>query len=196
MTKSVTVIGGGAAGSSIINNLNNSGFNVTIGLRSPEKINGAVSIKKALKNSEKLVIIALPYNAFLESIDNYKELLSGKIIVDMMNPLAADMSSTETFDGKSGAEKLQQELPDSYIVETFNHVDAPVLSNPKEAVQFVVGENKAAVDYVTDVAKQLDFNPQPINDLSKSKEVESFAFLWIYYSVIVNNNANLFLKLQ
>lgn len=196
MTNTVTVIGGGAAGGSIINNLTNSGFDVTVGLRSPEKMDGAVSIEEALKNSEKLVVVALPCNAFLESLDKYKELLSGKIVVDMMNPLADDMSAAETFDGKSGAEKLQQELPDSYIVETFNHVDAPVLANPEQAFQFVVGENKAAVEYVTDVAKQLNFDPQPITDLSKSKEVEAFAFLWIYYSVIVNNNAELSLKLK
>ncbi|GLB46091.1 hypothetical protein WR164_00700 [Philodulcilactobacillus myokoensis] len=196
MSEVITVIGGGAAGSSIINSLKGAHFNVKVGLRSPEKMDNAVSIESAIKDSGQVIILALPYDTSLKIVADHKADLKNKTIIDMMNPIKADMSGVQTFNGQSGAENLQSELPDSHIVETFNHVDAPVLGNPKGAFQFVVSDDKDALSHVTKIANQMGFDSQPINDLSRTAEVENFAFLWIYYSVVANKKADAFLKLQ
>lgn len=195
MSKKIAVIGAGAAGSSIIKALRNGGNDVTVGLRSPEKFDGAVAIADAIKAGD-IVVLALPYAAgFQVAADNAAD-LKGKIVIDMMNPLKSDLSGYDTFAGKSGAEHLQDALPDSKVVETFNHVDAPVLANPQGALQFVLGNDRAAVNEVAEIAKQAGFDAQPINDLSKTEQVEGFAFMWIFFTVVLKKNPNLKLNLQ
>ncbi|WP_056974985.1 NADPH-dependent F420 reductase [Holzapfeliella floricola] len=196
MSKIITVIGNGAAGSSIAGNLRNSGFEVKVGVRSPENSVNTISIEQAIQESEEIIIWALPYNAAIDLIGKYENDLKDKIIIDMMNPLKGDMSGVETFNGKSGAQHLQSQLPESHIVQTFNHVDAPVLENPTGAFQFVVGSDKDSVNQVANLAKQMKFDVEVIYDLDRTKETEAFAFLWIYYSAVINQNFTAFLKLH
>ncbi|MFT8703857.1 MAG: NAD(P)-binding domain-containing protein [Bifidobacterium sp.] len=194
MEHRISILGYGHAGASIAATLEKAGNAITVGLRNPGKLDGAVSIEEAIKASD-IVIVALPYDAGYEVARQYSSELAGKIVIDMMNPLKADLSGFNTFNGNSGAEHVQQLLEDSTIIETFNHADAPVLANPRGALQFVVGNDASSVDTVVAIVKDAGFDAQGITDLSKTRELEAFAYFWIYFTAMQRKNMDLHLKL-
>lgn len=194
MTK-IAVLGAGAAGTSIINSLKKTDNEIIVGIRDQSKFEGAVPIDEAIKNGQ-IVVFALPYQVGYQIAEKYKAELAGKIVVDMMNPFKSDLSGYNTFAGKSGAEHLQDTLPDAQVVETFNHVDGPVLADPQGALQFVIGDDETATDQVTNLANKAGFDAQTVLDLTKAREAEAFAFLWVYFSAVIKKNPNLKLKLE
>lgn len=193
MTK-IAVIGAGTGGSSIIKSLSKTENEIIVGLRDPSMFGGATTIENALKAGE-IIVLALPYEAGYKVALDHQDDLKGKIVVDMMNPLEEDLSGYHTFDGKSGAEHLQEALPDSQVVETFNHVDGPVLADPQGALQFVIGRDSSATNQIAELAKDAGFDAQSIVDLTKTRELEAFGFLWIYFTVFEKKNMDLKLLL-
>lgn len=191
--KNISVLGAGGAGTALISNLKSKGYDVTVGLRNPEKYEGAVTIKAAIE-ANKVVIFAVPFGSGVELAKEYKDEFSGKIVIDMMNPLLENLSGYQTFDGKSGGEFLQEIIPDAKVVKAFNHAIAPSLAEPNGSVQFIIGNDKEAVDEITTIASTLGFEANPIYDLSKVREIEAMAYFWIYFTIIVKDNP--FLKLK
>ncbi|AMC93820.1 hypothetical protein AOC36_07430 [Erysipelothrix larvae] len=193
--KKITVLGAGQAGGALILNLKEKGVEVTVGLREPSKFEGAVSIKEAIQAND-VVVLALPYDAGYEVVKTFKDALNGKTIVDMMNPLLADLSGYKTFDQKSGAEHLQDISTTFNVVEAFNHCIAPSIAHPDGSVQFIVGQDKDAVDNIRDLANKLGFEAHSIYDLSKAREIEGLAFFWIYFTILVKENPFIQLKIK
>jgi predicted dinucleotide-binding enzyme len=87
-----------------------------------------------------VVVLAVPYPALAEIVANYGEQLSGKVVVDITNPL-----NFETFDslvvpeGSSAAAELQKQLPGARVLKAFNTNFAATLASGK------VGENATTV---------------------------------------------------
>lgn len=186
----ISLIGPGNAGGAILNNLKNHGFDVLVGDRHPEKHADAVSIPDAI-NSGEIIILAVPYAAGVDLAKEYKENLKNKIVVDMMNPLKSDMSGWMIFDGKSGAENLQSIIPESKVIETFNHQNAVVLSDPNQAFMYVIGNDETSVNEITELANKMEFTSQPIYDLNKTQSLEAYAYLWIYFTDMTAKNPKL-----
>lgn len=189
----ISVIGAGGAGSALILNLKSKGYDVTVGLRNLNKFEHAVTIKAAIEANE-VIVFAVPFASGIELAKEFKEALSGKVVINMMNPLLENLSGYQTFDGKSGGEFLQETIEDSKVVKAFNHAIAPSIAEPNGSVQFIIGNDKTAVDTVTDIAKELGFEANSIYDLTKAREIEAMAYFWIYFTIIVKDNP--FLKLK
>lgn len=191
----LSIIGAGSAGAALIQNLKIQNYDVVVGLRSPDKFEGSVSIEAAIESSD-IIVMALPFDAGLDVIQQNLEGLKGKIIIDMMNPLLADFSGYRNFDGLSGAEVIQGLSDEFHVVKAFNHVLAPSIADPQNSIQFIIGNHQESVDTVTKIATSLSFNAQPLYDLTRSREVEALAYLWINFTIMVKNNPMLRLKVE
>src|SRR5690606_12991904 len=69
------------------------------------------------------VVLAVPFGTVNEVVTDLRDDLAGRIVIDVSNPLAPDMSGLTT-DGTSGAELVLQAAPEARVVKAFNTVFA------------------------------------------------------------------------
>src|SRR3990172_4478682 len=139
-------IGGtGNQGRALALRLSAFGEEVILGSRSMEKAEITVSKikkeKKGLKikpgiNEEaarkaEIVFVTLPYNIMKEILEPLKKTLSGKIIVDVTNPL----TDNNIHKGISASEELQAILKDSKVVCAFKNVSSTLLWRAVEKLE-------------------------------------------------------------
>src|SRR5690606_884083 len=99
--------------------------------------------------SEEIVILALPYSAIPELLQEQSEKLEGKILVDISNPV-----NFETFElipptTSSGAQEIAKSLPkNSRLVKAFNTIFSRTLLEEevdgKKLDVFVASDDKDA----------------------------------------------------
>ncbi len=126
----VTIIGTGNMGRGIATRLLASGHQVTLLDREVGKsedlareLGGSVDAGTVGDPiSGEVVVLAVPYEAAAPLVGQYGEALSGKVVVDITNPV-----NWETFDGlvtppdSSAAEEIKREAPEgARVVEAFN----------------------------------------------------------------------------
>src|SRR5689334_561435 len=76
-----------------------------------------------------IVIIAVPHAAAVPVVAQYGNALAGKVIVDITNPMKADVSGLTTPDGTSAAQQIAAAAPaDAHVVKAFNTVFGHVLA--------------------------------------------------------------------
>ncbi len=108
-----------------------------------------------------VVVVAVPWDAHAETLRACAAELAGKVVVDAVNPLGFDAGGAYPLRVAEGsaAEQAQGLLPDSRVVAAFHTLPAAVLADPGsasvEADTFVVGDDRAAVDLVLDLARTI-----------------------------------------
>lgn len=132
-----------------------------------------------------IVVLAVPYAAVPSVIAKYKDLLAGKIIVDITNPV-----DFKTFDSlvvpadSSAAAIIAKQLPTATVVKGFNTTFAATLVSGT-----VAGVTKTTVLLASDskeakaaVAKALENSGLAMIDvgsLKRARELEAMGFLQI-----------------
>ena len=130
-----------------------------------------------------LVVLAVPYPALQEIVDRYGDQLTGKVVVDITNPL-----NFETFDslvvpaGSSAAAELATRLPSARVLKAFNTTFAGTLAGgkavgPNPTTVLVAGDDaegkQTLIAAVTAGGVQaLDAGP-----LNRAHELEAIGFL-------------------
>jgi NADPH-dependent F420 reductase len=82
-----------------------------------------------------VVLVSVPYDGHAELLRSLASELSGKVVVDCVNPLGFDHHggyALEVPDG-SAAQEAAALLPGSTVVAAFHHVSAVVLNDPEVA---------------------------------------------------------------
>lgn len=120
------------------------------------------------------------------------ENLSGKIIVDVGNPLdsskgmpptlIADLSNTHSL-----GEEIQMKFPESKVVKTLNTMWAGIMINPSiinngEHTNFICGNDQQAKETVKSMLKDMGWkeeNLMDLGDISASRGTESFLPTWL-----------------
>ncbi|MFI8323140.1 NADPH-dependent F420 reductase [Streptomyces sp. NPDC085529] len=117
------------------------------------------------------------------------ENLRGKVVVDVSNPL--DFSGgfppkVVTFDGRSLAERIQDEFPEARVVKTLNTMTNTVMVEPGRVpgdhVVFVGGDDEAAKTVVTGLLGGLGWPAARIvdlGDLTSARATEQLMPLWL-----------------
>ena len=193
----IAIIGAGNVGRALATSAMRSGHSVTV-----SSSNGATAAKLAEETGAKaaasnraaaegaeLVVLAVPYTAMVDLLDDVGPALAGKIVVDATNPLKADGSGL-AVEGTSGAEEIQKRLPRSRVVKAFNTQFASRQTDPRIAGLsidgFVAGDDEAAKAVVLDLVKGMGFNPIDAGQLAMSRALEAMAYLNI--SLQIRNN--------
>ena len=124
--------------------------------------------------------------------ERIKDVVTGKIVVSIANPLNESYDGLATEPTTSAAEELSKLLPHSTIVKAFNTVfgadfDSPVISG-KMVDCFVAGDDERGVATVAELVKDAGFNPVLAGKLSVSRTLEQMMVLLI--GLTMKNNYN------
>jgi len=171
--KSLTIgiIGGtGAQGTGLGYRLAKAGFTVILGSRDGAKavataaevghgISGASNLECAEKSD--VVIVAVPWDSHKETLASLKNELTGKVVIDCVNPMGFDAGGAFPLSVEEGSASAQAQgiLSESHVVTAFNHVSAVLLLDQSlaeiEIDIMVVGDHKPATDLVQQLVDQV-----------------------------------------
>jgi predicted dinucleotide-binding enzyme len=114
----IAIIGKGNVGTALNKGLSKAGHQIKFGHRDPKE-----NVTDAAKWGE-LIILAVPHENADNAIENIKPYANGKIVIDVMNAIGANMNLGINCT-TSTAEQTQKKLPEAYVVKAFNTVFAP-----------------------------------------------------------------------
>jgi 8-hydroxy-5-deazaflavin:NADPH oxidoreductase len=108
-----------------------------------------------------VAIVAVPWDGHKELLTSLADTLSGKIVVDCVNPLGFDERGAYPLPVAEGsaAQQAASVLPRSRVVGAFHHVSAVVLLDPAvsgiDLDVMVLGDDRAATDLVQALAGRI-----------------------------------------
>ncbi|MGH6680309.1 MAG: NADPH-dependent F420 reductase, partial [Bradyrhizobium sp.] len=113
--------------------------------------------------------------------------LSGKILIDISNPITPDYKALTVGHTTSAAEEIQKAVPTAKVVKAFNTIFSELL--PAEArkgrstpVQvFVAGDDEAAKKIVSEIIAKTGFEPVESGALSNSRYLEPVGEINIHF---------------
>ncbi|MER6167069.1 NADPH-dependent F420 reductase [Streptomyces violaceorubidus] len=167
----VGVLGGtGPQGKGLAYRLAKAGQKVIVGSRAAERaasaaeeighgVEGADNAETARRSD--VVIVAVPWDGHGKTLEALREELSGKLVVDCVNPLGFDKKGAYALKPEEGsaAEQAAALLPDSRVAAAFHHLSAVLLQDPEideiDTDVMVLGEERADVEIVQALAGRI-----------------------------------------
>ncbi|PRW64074.1 NADPH-dependent F420 reductase [Actinopolyspora mortivallis] len=168
----VGVLGGtGAQGKGLAIRWAQAGLRVLLGSRSADRAEqvaqevaeaGGGSVKGCdnaqCASEADVALVALPWEAHAETLRGLRAELSGKIVIDCVNPLGFDSKGPYALEVEEGSAAQQAEalLPDSRVTAAFHHVSAVTLADTSvphvDLDVLVLGDDREATDLVRALA--------------------------------------------
>jgi predicted dinucleotide-binding enzyme len=134
------------------------------------------------------IVLTTPWNAAETAIRSMGD-LSGKIILDATNPLAAgpDGFSLEIGHNISAGEKVQGWAQDASVFKTLNTTGFGNMANPVfrgvKSVMFVAGDDATNKPRVIELVAALGFEVVDAGPLRNARLLEAHAMLWIELAI-------------
>jgi 8-hydroxy-5-deazaflavin:NADPH oxidoreductase len=208
LKKTIAIIGaGGAMGSSLAKAFAKSGHRVLLAGKDAEKVQRTfadiradtpaadVEVLDCLHEASweaDIIIPAVPYSAQGEVAERIKDVVTGKIVISIVNPLNATYDGLTTAPTTSAAEELAVLLPRSKVVKSFNTVFSAAFTSPviggTQIDCFVAGDDDNAVAIVSELVQSAGFGALHAGKLSASRILESMMVLLIGLSLKRNYN--------
>ena len=182
------IIGSGNVGTSVALGVTAAGHQAVVADVSEEglaAVAARASVSTTTSNRDAVtgadaVVLAVPFDAVEGIAADLRDDLAGKIVIDVTNPLAPDLSGLTT-NGSSAAELVQQAAPDARVVKAFNTVLAANQADPSvEGTQldgFVASDDDKAKETVLGLLEQIGFRAIDVGPLSAARYLEGMAFL-------------------
>ena len=162
----IGILGGtGAHGRGLARRFAQAGHDVVIGSRKADRAQAVAASYAGVRggsNAEaataELVVVTVPYEGHAALLRSLATELTGKIVVDCVNPLGFDKQGPFPLRVAAGsaAQEAQQVLPDSTVIGAFHHLSAVRLDDPEldrvDDDVLVLGEDRAAVQTVCELA--------------------------------------------
>ncbi|RZA30246.1 MAG: NADPH-dependent F420 reductase [Proteobacteria bacterium] len=189
----ITLIGTGNMGSAFAKQLSAAGHTVRITGRDLEKANtvaaafthvSAYAASEALGDSE-VVIIATAYADAAAALQSLGD-LTGKVIVDITNPLSDDYMALTIGHVTSAAEEISRAVPAAHVVKAFNTLfaqvlaDGPLFANNQRGSVFVAADNDRAKQTAFSLAQSMGWKTVDAGGLVNARYLEPLAGFNIY----------------
>ena len=198
----IAIIGAGNVGSAIARGLQGKEHDLRLGVRDPA---GSSSLAKALGANvatpkdaaqwAEVVVLALPWAVAEAAVAALGD-LTGKIVIDCMNPIgrtAAGMGLVLGHD-TSGGEVVQHWLPGARVVKTLNQVGAEVMADTSgfihPPVMFMAAEDAAAKAQVAILLADLGFDALDAGGIAMARLLEPMAMVWINQAIFRGKERN------
>jgi len=191
----IGIVGTGPVGATLGRRFAEAGHSVTFGTRRPEsdeakelaRIPGArIASHQEAARTTGVVVLATPWPAAQEALRGLGD-LSGKILLDLVNPLLPDLSGLAVGNTSSAGEMIAQWAPGARVVKIFNTIGYNVMADPKfpdgPATLFYCGDDPEAKKVAHQLAEQIGFDPIDAGPLTKARVLEAFALLWISLAI-------------
>ena len=191
------ILGSGMVAQAISARLAELGYEVMIGTRDAEKLKGWQSSNQRVMIGSfaetaahgEMVFNATDGAASLQALTMAgAENLSGKILVDVSNPLDFTDGfppSLTVFGTDSLAEQIQRAFPLTKVVKTLNTVTARVMVYPLEVANgdhhvFISANDVEAKSQVMELLRSFGWvNIFDLGDLSTARGTEAYLLLWV-----------------
>lgn len=187
----VSILGTGKMGSAVGRRLAAAGYQVVFGSRNPELNasrfadlpNVKVMSNEDAADASKVILVAVPWAAALDSLSSLNSHVFGKVIVDMTNPLSPDISHLTVGGDDSAAERLASHMRQARVVKAFNMITADNFPNPDfygEPAQIMYcSDHDSAKDVARSLIEATGYVPKDCGALSNARYVEGVAMLWL-----------------
>jgi NADPH-dependent F420 reductase len=193
----ITILGAGNMARGIGTRLVAGGNSLILMSRDPENATALAAELQAVRNRatvqaisfgsplrDEVVILAVPYTAEAEIIQQYYGQLPGKILVNISNPLNATYDGLATPPGSSDAEEVARMVPQgTRVVKAFNTTFARTLVAGTVAGQpldvFIAGDDAAAKATISQLVEAGGLRAIDTGPLSRARQLEGIGFLGI-----------------
>jgi predicted dinucleotide-binding enzyme len=188
---SVSIIGLGNMAGALAGRALAGGNTVEIIGRDPAKtkevaaaLGGATAGTAGTAPAGDIVILAVPYAGAAAVVSEYGDALRGKVIVDITNPVSADLRGLVTPEGSSAAQEIAKAAPaGAYVVKAFNTLYSNVLSaGPADGRRldvFIAGDDAQAKTSVSAFIESLGLRPLDIGPLPMARTLENTGLLML-----------------
>lgn len=197
--RTIAILGGtGAEGSGLAKRWAHAGHRVILGSRSPEKaarvsaeINASVgsNLVSFLDNRSaaaqaEVVVLTVPYSAQRTTVEEVRDTLTGKVLIDATVPLVPPkVSRAQLPSGGSSVAAIQALLGEEVrVVSAFQNVSAHALSHLDQRVDcdvLVCGDDPAARELVLGLARDIGLRGFHAGPIGNSVAAEALTSLLI-----------------
>ncbi|MFF7242070.1 NAD(P)-binding domain-containing protein [Streptomyces collinus] len=188
----IGIIGAGNVGSVLGRRFLEAGHEVTISASSPasprlaEAASWGANVATAAEAATwaEVVLLAVPFTELGATLTvDVTIALAGKIVIDAVNPLAADFMSLLLGHTTSAGEQVAARLGRSCVVKAFNTILASNFASPElggnRLLLPVAGDDPVAKKTVLELGKQLGFDAVDAGALTNARYLEPMAELLI-----------------
>jgi NADPH-dependent F420 reductase len=194
----VTIIGAGNMGRGIGTRMVSGGHSVTVVDQNAEAAENLATELRALSRGDAkvstaslenvtpgdVVVLAVWYGVNMEVAKQLGDKLSGKIVVDIANPLNASFDGLATAPGTSSAEELVKSIAKgARVVKAFNTTFAGTLVNGNVSGTpldvFIAGDDEEAKKVVAKLVEDGGLVAVDAGPLLRSRELEALGLLGI-----------------
>src|ERR1700754_1718296 len=184
----ITVIGSGGMAAAIGGRASKAGYTIEVVSRDPAKSRaladqlaaGATTGTYGAAPAGDIVILAVPYGSAAAVITEYGAALTGKVIIDITNPISSDATSLVTPAGSSGAQEIAKEAPaGTSVVKAFNTLFGPVLAQREHLDAFIAADDPEAKARVATFIESLGLRPLDVGGLHMAATLEALGLMLI-----------------
>lgn len=188
----IAIIGAGRIGKSLGRWAAASGYEVSFSSKNNESASlaaedaghGAQAMPTlAAVAAAEMIVLAVPYSAVKNVVDEVKPLLRGKILIDLTNAINADFTGLSLGFTTSAAEELAKLAPEAKVVKAFNTVFAsffdaqnPLIDGHKISVVYA-GDDAGAKGKVSELITCLGFDAVDGGPLINARQIEPLGML-------------------
>lgn len=199
----IAIIGSGNIGSGLARAISKTSNGVVIsdqdgGVEAAAKLKAdgiivqAAGVATAVKQAE-IVILATPYSANLDIV--VANDFSGKIVIDLSNPVTENFSGLQVGHSTSAAEEVAK-LTDAPVVKAFNTVFAQQYAGDltlggRKIQTFVASDNDDAKARVIKLAEEIGFEAKDAGGLSNARFLEPLGYMNIAFGYILGQGTDI-----
>jgi hypothetical protein len=168
----ITIIGTGSMGQALSSLVAKGGHDVQL----------LGSADQGTEATGDVVVLAVPYPALREIVEQRGASLAGRIVVDITNPVDfATFDSLVVPADSSAAAELAAALPESHVLKAFNTTFGSTLTSGAvgdvPTTVLIAGDDSTAKATLADVVTAGGLQAVDAGSLSRARELESIAFL-------------------
>lgn len=184
----ISIIGAGTMATAVAGRIAKAGHTVEVVNRDRAKARaladklaaGATTGRYGDAPTGDIVIIAVPYSGVAAVVTDFGEALGGKVVIDLANPAAPDLSGLVTPPGSSSAQETAKALPDgAHVVKAFNTIFGHVLAKGGRLDAFIAGDDAGAKARVSTFLESLDLRPLDVGGLNMAQTLEALGLMMI-----------------
>lgn len=184
----ISIIGSGGMAAAVGGRIAKAGHTVEVVSRDPAKAqvladtlaSGAITGAYGATPAGEIVILAVPYTHALAVLADFGKALDGKVIIDITNPVAPDLSGLVTPHGSSGAQEIAKVAPASaHVVKAFNTLLGHVLAKDKRLDAFIAADDAHAKASVSTLLESLGLRPLDVGGLPMAQTLEWLGLMMI-----------------